>query len=71
MTKLQQEQESVSSQVDVIMKNRQRRFKFLMNKDRTLDAIAVGEEFMEWMMLDQEDCTEEILYFRIEDLQQV
>ena len=71
MTNLQQEQESVSSQVDVIMKNRERRFKFLMNKDRTLDAIAVGEEFMEWMMLDQEDCTEEILYFRIEDLQQV
>ncbi len=70
MTKLQQEQESVSSQVDVIMKNRERRFKFLMNKDRTLDAIAVGEEFMEWMMIDQEDCTEEILYFRIEDLQQ-
>tara|TARA_Y100000385_G_scaffold286222_1_gene347810 strand:+ start:2685 stop:2900 length:216 start_codon:yes stop_codon:yes gene_type:complete len=70
MTKLQQEQESVSSQVDVIMKNRERRFKFLMNKDRTLDAIAVGEEFMEWMMLDQEDCTEEILYFRIEDLQE-
>lgn len=71
MTKLQQEQESVSAQVDAIMKNRERRFKFLMNKDRTLDAIAVGEEFMEWMMLDQEDCTEEILYFRIEDLQQV
>lgn len=70
MTKLQQEQESVSAQVDVIMKNRERRFKFLMNKDRTLDAIAVGEEFMEWMMIDQEDCTEEILYFRIEDLQE-
>lgn len=70
MTKLQQEQESVSSQVDVIMKNRERRFKFLMNKDRTLDAIAVGEEFIEWMMINQEDCTEEILYFRIEDLQQ-
>ena len=70
MTKLQQEQESVSSQVDVIMKNRERRFKFLMNKDRTLDAIAVGEEFMEWMMIDQEDSTEEILYFRIEDLQE-
>ena len=70
MTKLQEEQESVSAQVDVIMKNRDRRFKFLMNKDRTLDAIAVGEEFMEWMMIDQEDCTEEILYFRIEDLQE-
>jgi len=70
MTKLQEEQESVSAQVDVIMKNRERRFKFLMNKDRTLDAIAVGEEFMEWMMIDQEDCTEEILYFRIEDLQE-
>jgi len=70
MTKLQQEQESVSAQVDVIMKNRERRFKFLMNKDRCADAIAVGEEFIEWMMLDQEDCTEEILYFRIEDLQE-
>lgn len=70
MNPLQQEQQSVSYQVDTIMANRNRRFKFLMNKGRTDDAIAVGEEFMEWMLLDQEDCDEEILYFRIDDLQQ-
>jgi hypothetical protein len=71
MNPLQQEQQSVSEQVDAIMANRNRRFKFLMKKDRIQDAIAVGEEFMEWMLLDQEDCEEEILYFRIDDLQQV
>ena len=70
MNPLQQEQQSVSYQVDSIMANRNRRFKFLMNKGRTDDAIAVGEEFIEWMLLDQEDCDEEILYFRIDDLQQ-
>jgi len=68
MNPLQQEQQSVSKQVDAIMANRNRRFKFLMKKGRPEDAIAVGEEFMEWMMLDQEDCDEEILYFRIDDL---
>lgn len=71
MNPLQQEQQSVSEQVDAIMANRNRRFKFLMKKDRIQDAIAVGEEFLEWMMLDQEDCAEEILYFRLDDLQQV
>lgn len=70
MNPLQQEQKSVSEQVDSIMANRNRRFKFLMKKGRIDDAIAVGEEFMEWMLLDQEDCNEEILYFRIDDLQQ-
>ncbi len=69
MTKLQQEQESVSAQVDVIMKNRERRFKFLMKKGRIDDAIAVGGEFYEWMEIDQDECDEEILYFRIEDFQ--
>ena len=71
MNPLQQEHKSVSLQVDTIMANRNRRFKWLMNKDRIDDAIAVGEEFMEWMLLDQEDCDEEILYFRIDDLQNV
>lgn len=70
MNPLQQEQQSVSYQVDSIMANRNRRFKFLMKKGRTEDAIAVGEEFMEWMLLDQEDCNEEILYFRIDELNQ-
>lgn len=68
MNPLQQEQQSVSEQVDLILSNRHRRFKWLMKKDRVDDAIAVGEEFMEWMALDQEDCNEEILYFRIDDL---
>jgi|TARA_R100000030_G_C3216202_1_gene114701 hypothetical protein len=71
MNPLQQEHKSVSLQVDTIMANRNRRFKWLMKKDRIDDAIAVGEEFMEWMLLDQEDCDEEILYFRIDDLQNV
>lgn len=71
MNPLQQEHKSVSLQVDTIMANRNRRFKWLMKKDRVDDAIAVGEEFMEWMLLDQEDCDEEILYFRIDDLQNV
>jgi len=71
MNPLQLEQESVSSQVDTIMKNRFRRFKFLMKKGRIDDAIAVGSEFHEWMELDQDECEEEILYFRIEDLQEV
>lgn len=68
MNPLQQEHQSVSEQVDMMMKNRFRRFKFLMNKGRVDDAIAVGEEFHEWMMLDQEDCTEEILYYKEDEL---
>lgn len=60
MKPMQNEHESVSRQVDAIMSNRERRFKFLMKRDRTQDAIAIGEEFMEWMVdLD----TEEILYY--------
>ena len=51
MNPLQQEQQSVSKQVDAIMANRNRRFKFLMKKGRPEDAIAVGEEFMEWMKI--------------------
>jgi hypothetical protein len=70
MNPLQQEQQSVSKQVDAIMANRNRRFKFLMNKGRMEDAIAVGEEFMEWMLLDQEDCDEEILYYKEGELEE-
>ena len=70
MNPLQQEQQSVSYQVDSIMANRNRRFRFLMKKGRTEDAIAVGEEFMEWMLLDQEDCEEEILYYKEGELEE-
>ena len=70
MNPLQQEQQSVSYQVDTIMANRNRRFKWLMKKGRVEDAIAVGEEFMEWMMLDQDDCDEEILYYKEGEIEQ-
>ena len=43
------EQESICRQVDMVMKNRLRRFKFLLKKDRIDDAMAVADEFYEWM----------------------
>ena len=65
MNPIQKEQESVSAQVDTILANRHRRFKWLMKNDRVQDAVAIGEEFTEWMIdIDEE----EILYFRLDDL---
>ena len=57
------EQESVYRQVDLVMKNRLRRFKFLLKKDRMDDAMAVADEYYEWMMLGEQDDNEEIEYF--------
>ena len=57
------EQESVCRQVDLVMKNRLRRFKFLLKKDRMEDAMAIADEFYEWMMLGEDDDNEEIDYF--------
>lgn len=31
------------------MKNRERRFMYLIRNDRNDDAIAIGDEFYEWM----------------------
>ena len=42
-------QQKLSDQVESILSNRQRRFSFLMRKDRMEDALALGEEFFEWM----------------------
>lgn len=66
MNPLQSEHESVSEQVDMIMKNRFRRFKHLMKNDRTDDAVAIGEEFTEWMNGDL--FQDEILYYREDQL---
>jgi hypothetical protein len=66
MNPLQSEHESVSEQVDTIMKNRFRRFKYLMKHGRTEDAVAVGEEFTEWMS--EELFGDEILYYREDQL---
>jgi len=57
------EQESVYRQVDLVMKNRLRRFKFLLKKNRMDDAMAVADEYYEWMMLGEQDDNEEIEYF--------
>ena len=43
------EEQSVSQQVDTILKNRFRRFKYLQRHNRMEDAIAVADEFLEWL----------------------
>tara|TARA_B100000497_G_C7494956_1_gene302628 strand:+ start:421 stop:636 length:216 start_codon:yes stop_codon:yes gene_type:complete len=68
MNKLQHEQESVSQQVDMIMKNRLRRFKFLLATGHTDDALAIADEFYEWMDLDQLQDANAINYFNLDDL---
>lgn len=66
MTPEELEQESISDQVETILKNRFRRFKHLMKHKRVEDAVAVGEEFTEWM-LDHED---NILYVTEHELKE-
>jgi len=41
-------QQKLSDQVESILSNRNRRFKYLMRKGRMEDAIALGDEFYEW-----------------------
>ena len=45
------EQNSVSSQIDTILKNRYRRFRYLMRNDRIDDAMAIHKEISEQKML--------------------
>ena len=71
MNPLKKEQESICRQIDDIMKNRLRRFKFLLRKDRVDDAMALSEEIYEWMFLQDQDDNEEINYFRTDELQQI
>lgn len=47
--------QKLSDQVETIMKNRERRFMYLMRNNRHEDAIAVGDEFLEWMDPDKMD----------------
>ena len=62
---LMSKQQKLSDHVESILSNRNRRFTFLMRKDRMEDALALGEEFFEWM-----DPTKsvEIEYFDEEEL---
>lgn len=53
-------------QVDKTLKNRERRFKFLMSKERSEDAIAVAEEFVEWI---DPDNVEDIFYVDMNEME--
>ena len=60
------EQTSVSRQFDTIMKNRYRRFKYLMRNDRIDDAMAIADEFFEWLNPEIE-LNEDVLGYYCED----
>lgn len=51
---------NVMEQMNTIVKNRKRRFDFLLKKDRAEDAVAIGEEFFEW--LDPNQKTYDIMF---------
>ena len=63
------EQNSVSSQVDTILKNRCRRFKYLMRNNRMEDAFAVADEFFEWFNPEIELDEDVISYYCDDELQ--
>jgi len=54
-----QEQQSVSQQVDMIMESLQDQFFDLISNDNKDDAIAIGNEVQEWM----NDLDKEVILF--------
>jgi len=65
------EQTSVSRQFDTIMKNRYRRFKYLMRNDRIDDAMAIADEFYEWLNPEIELDEDVIGYYCDDELQEM
>ncbi len=61
--------EQLSRQMDTIMENRLRRFKFLIRKDRMEDAFAIADEFYEWMHPDHADDDDLIVYYNEQELE--
>lgn len=61
--------EQLSRQMDTIMENRLRRFKFLIRKDRMEDAFAIADEFYEWMHPDHQDDDDLIVYYNEQELE--
>jgi hypothetical protein len=57
--------EKLSDQVETIMKNRERRFMHLIRSERNDDAIAIGDEFMEWL---NPNIEEPIVWYDSEEL---
>ncbi|AOO12956.1 hypothetical protein W2100709_074 [Cyanophage S-RIM44] len=60
--------EDFFTQVDQTIKSRERRFKFLMRKQRPEDAIAVAEEFVEWI---DPDNVEDIFYVDMNEMEEL
>jgi hypothetical protein len=67
-SKEQKEQDSVSIQSDNILEYMQDRFHTLMQEDRMDDAIAIGDEFIEWMKGDEEEI---FLYYNEHELKEL
>ena len=63
----EKEYESVSEQSDQILLYMQDRFQELMSENRMDDAIAVGDEFLEWI---KQDPDEVFLYYNEKELKQ-
>lgn len=64
----EKEYESVSIQSDQILLQAQDRFHELMQEDRMDDAIAIGDEFLEWMSGDPDEV---FLYFNEHELKEL
>jgi hypothetical protein len=67
-SKEQKEQDSVSKQSDNILQYMQDRFHELMEQDRMDDAIAIGDEFIEWMKGDEDEI---FLYYNEHELKEL
>ncbi|AOV58567.1 hypothetical protein BOW87_gp196 [Synechococcus phage S-CAM3] len=65
----EQSAEQLSRQADKILQNRERRFMFLTKRDRVDDAIAVADEFYEWLAPEHADDDDLIVYFNAEELE--
>jgi hypothetical protein len=63
----EREYESVSLQSDDILIYMQKRFEELMSENKMDDAIAVGDEFFEWI---RQDPDEVFLYYNEKELQE-
>lgn len=63
----EKEYECVSEQSDQIVLYMQDRFQHLMEKDQMNEAIAIGDEYFEWI---RQDPDEVFLYYNEQELQQ-
>ena len=63
----EKEYESVSRQSDKIVLYMQDRFQELMSENRMDDAIAIGDEYFEWI---RQDPDEVFLYYNENELQE-